>query len=155
MQNCFCEPPNQRPDFKDIKKFIKLAGDSLLQTVESASEASKINDNETSYATAMHFKTMRSNKMKERLLKVQTSNQGQDYARIPKRNENKNQEDNVQNGWMELEYVDVEHPSSTVSIGKENEGASNLTKNLQEDQERALSQQGYLPMIPKYSPYST
>ena len=155
MQSCFCEAPNQRPDFKDLKESIKLAADSLLRTVESVSEDSKIYNNEVSYATVMHFKTTRSNKMKESFSKVQTSDQEQDYARMQKRNENKNQEEDSQNEWIELKFVNVEHPSSTVSVEQENEEASNLTKNLQEDQEIALSQQGYLPMIPKYLPYST
>ena len=91
MKSCFREAPDQRPDFKYIKELIQSSADSLLQTIASVNEASKINTIEVSYATVIPLETMRSNEMKERYLKVQNSNQRQDYARLKTPNENKHE----------------------------------------------------------------
>ena len=67
----------------------------------------------------------------------------------------RNQEECSQNECIRLSYVTIEHANSNAQDEQKNEGASEFTKNSQEDEQVAISLLGYTPMVHSSSKYFT
>ena len=105
ISKCFYEDPNQRPNFKEIKRDFRAAYDDLLAIAQSKANTNG-NETEPLYISLMPINEIKDDTMKRRYLNVKLGNKRHNFTKSFTQYDGRLRETNE--GVSALKYISLE-----------------------------------------------